>query len=186
MQIETINIDALREAQYNPRKQLRPGMPEYEKLKKSIIEFDYVDPVIWNRRTGNVVGGHQRIRVLRELGRTELQVSVVDLDDLKEKALNVALNKNTGDWDLPKLKDLLEELDTGAIDMAITGFDLNELEALFCNMPDKQAEGELPSPEFPETVPSVLFRVYCPEHLKASVLGQLKEVQKRIEGIVIQ
>ena len=130
MEIKTVQIKDLKPAAYNPRKDLKPGDKEYDKLKKSIIEFDYIDPIIINKRSGNICGGHQRLKILKELGYTEIDVSVVDLDDVKEKALNLALNKTGGDWDLPKLSDLLLELDVGDIDIEITGFDADELEAL--------------------------------------------------------
>ena len=130
MIIRTVKIKDLKAAAYNPRKDLQPGDKEYDKLAKSIAEFDYIDPVIWNKRSGNIVGGHQRLKILKELGHTEIDVSVVDLDDVKEKALNLTLNKIGGDWDLPKLSDLLLELDVGDIDIEITGFDAGELEAL--------------------------------------------------------
>ena len=130
MIIETVAINSLNAAVYNPRKDLQPGDKEYDKLAKSIAEFDYIDPIIWNKRSGNVCGGHQRLKILKAQGLTELDVSVVDLDDVKEKALNLALNKTGGDWDLPKLSDLLLELDTGDIDIEITGFDNDELESL--------------------------------------------------------
>ncbi len=130
MRIEKIPIEKLNPAKYNPRKDLKPGDPEYEKLKRSIEEFGYVEPIVWNERTGNVVGGHQRLKILKELGRTEIEVTVVDLDEIKEKTLNLALNKISGDWDMPKLKDLLLELDTGELDIEITGFDEEEIERL--------------------------------------------------------
>ena len=124
-------IDALIPAAYNPRKDLKPGDPEYEKLKKSILEFDYVDPVIWNERTGRVVGGHQRLKVLRELGREEIDVSVVDLSEAKEKALNLALNKVQGAWDMPSLERLLAEVKTFEFDdVEITGFGVDEIERI--------------------------------------------------------
>lgn len=130
MQIEAVEINKINAAAYNPRKDLRPGDPEYEKLKRSIQEFDIVEPLVWNERTGNLVSGHQRLKILEDLGYTEAEVSVVDMDEQKEKALNIALNKIQGDWDLPSLKDLLEGLDTGDFDMEITGFDDKELESL--------------------------------------------------------
>lgn len=130
MQIVEMNISDLIHAPYNPRKRLKPGDREYEKLKKSISEFGYVDPVIWNSRTRNVVGGHQRLIVLQDLGQTKCQVSVVDLPEDKEKALNLALNKISGEWDLPMLKDLLVELDTGNFDIELTGFDEDEIRDL--------------------------------------------------------
>ena len=130
MIIQTVPIKKINPAVYNPRKDLKPGDPEYEKLKKSLAEFDLIEPLIWNKRTGNLVGGHQRLKILEERGDTEVEVSVVDLPDKKEKALNLALNKISGEWDFPKLKDLLEELDTGDFDIEITGFDDKEIEDL--------------------------------------------------------
>jgi ParB-like chromosome segregation protein Spo0J len=130
MIIEKRKLSELKPAEYNPRKDLKPADPEYQKLKKSIIEFDLVEPIIWNRRTGNIVGGHQRFKILEEMGVEETFVSVVDLDDAKEKALNVALNKISGAWDFPKLKDLLVEIDTGAFDIEVTGFDFKEIKGL--------------------------------------------------------
>ena len=148
MDIQKISINELNPAAYNPRKDLKTGDPEYEKLKKSIIEFDYIDPIVWNKRTGNIIGGHQRFKILQELGKEEIEVSVVDLDETKEKALNLALNKTGGDWDLPALKELLEELKVGDIDIEITGFDEAELEKLNAKFdPIDIGEEEDESPE---------------------------------------
>lgn len=130
MEIETLAVNKINPAIYNPRKDLKPGDPEYDKLKKSILEFDMVEPLVWNKRTGNLVGGHQRLKILKELGIRKVDVSVVDLSEVKEKALNLALNKIQGEWDFPALKDLLEELDTGEFDIEITGFDIKEIEDL--------------------------------------------------------
>jgi len=129
MNIKTVALTEINPAAYNPRKDLQPGDAEYEKLKRSIQEFDVVEPLVWNERTGNLVGGHQRLKVLKELGFAEVEVSVVDMDDAREKALNIALNKISGEWDFPALKDLLEELD-GMIDLELTGFDIDEIESL--------------------------------------------------------
>lgn len=87
MQISKIPINNINPAPYNPRKHLQPGDPEYEKLKLSIHEFGYVEPLIWNKRTGNLVGGHQRLKILLDEGVTEVQVSVADMALTKEKAL---------------------------------------------------------------------------------------------------
>lgn len=130
MQFEKIKIEALKPAEYNPRKKLQPGDKEFEKLKNSILEFGYVEPVIWNKRTGNVVGGHQRLEVLKHLGHKEVDCVVIDIDMKKEKALNVALNKISGEWDTALLTDLLKELDGDGM-ASLTGFDLNELDDLF-------------------------------------------------------
>lgn len=76
MKIVKKKIEDLRPASYNPRKDLKPGDKEYEKLKKSITEFGYVEPVIYNKRTGIVVGGHQRLKVLKDLGYEEIDCRI--------------------------------------------------------------------------------------------------------------
>ena len=81
MQIEKEPVEQLKAAAYNPRKELKSGDAEYEKLKRSITEFGYVEPVIWNKRSGNVVGGHQRLTVLKDIGETQIDCVIVDLDD---------------------------------------------------------------------------------------------------------
>lgn len=127
MDIRKIPVEKINPSPYNPRIDLQPGDPEYEKLRRSIEEFGYVEPLVWNERTGNLVGGHQRLKILLEQGHTEIEVSVVNLDDAREKALNIALNKISGEFDIPKLQDLLAELDVSGIDVALTGFDEEEL-----------------------------------------------------------
>ena len=130
MDIQKIPAARLNPAAYNPRKDLRPGDREYEKLKRSIAEFGYVEPVIWNCRTGNVVGGHQRLKVLVDMGQTEIDCVVVDLDLRREKALNIALNKIQGDWDEEKLASLIAEFDATDFDVSLTGFEASEVDAL--------------------------------------------------------
>jgi len=134
------DINDLKPAAYNPRKDLKPGDKGYEKLKKMIIEFDYIDPIVWNKQTGNIVGGHQRLKILKDLEYTEVDVSVVDLPIEKEKALNIALNADINKWDFPALKDLLLEIDTGAFDIEITGFDQADLEKLIVQYDSKGKE----------------------------------------------
>ena len=130
MEIVRKRIGELIPAPYNPRKDIQPGDSEYEKLKRSLSEFGYVEPVIWNERTGHVVGGHQRLKVLRELGETEIDCVVVDMSEEREKALNIALNKISNDWDNEKLSALLEELQDMDIDITLTGFDLSEIDRM--------------------------------------------------------
>lgn len=139
MNINVVNIDTLIPAEYNPRIELKPGMPEYEKLKKSIQEFGYVEPIIVNDRTGKVIGGHQRINVLKDLGYKEVEVVHVNLDDAHEKALNVALNKISGNWDAEKLEDLLRDINLETdLDIKFTGFDESELDTLFNGSENKK------------------------------------------------
>ena len=130
MKIERKKLSELVPAPYNPRKDIHPGDAEYEKLRRSLQEFGYVEPVIWNERSGYVVGGHQRLKVLRELGETEIDCVIVDLTDSQEKALNIALNKISNEWDVGKLEDLLRDLQSTDIDISLTGFDLEDIDAL--------------------------------------------------------
>ena len=123
---ERRKLSDLKAADYNPRKALTPEDSEYQKIKRSIEEFGYVDPIIINE-DGTIIGGHQRCTVLKDLGYEEVDVVVVSLDKQREKALNIALNKITGEWDELKLKDLLLDLDLGDYDISLTGFESEEL-----------------------------------------------------------
>lgn len=130
MKVVKKRVDTLLPAVYNPRKDLTPDDREYQKIKRSIEEFGYVEPIIYNVTTNTVVGGHQRLKVLKELGYTEIDVVEIEETEEREKALNIALNKIEGEWDMALLKDLLQELDTGEIDMDLTGFEDWEMEQL--------------------------------------------------------
>lgn len=129
MKIITLPVSDLHPADYNPRKDLAPGDKQYEKLARSIETFGYVEPIVWNRTTGNIVGGHQRLKVLVQKGYTEVQVVEVELNEQEERILNVSLNKISGRWDNEKLTAILDELKEQG-EMALTGFDDWELDAL--------------------------------------------------------
>lgn len=142
MQIEKIEISKLNPAKYNPRKDLKPGDTEYEKLKRSMSEFGYVEPIIWNKRTGNIVGGHQRYKILKDLNYQDAECVVVDLDEVHEKALNVALNKISGEFDIPLLTDLLRDLSVNDFDVSLTGFDEDEISDLFSDADAKEGKDD--------------------------------------------
>jgi DNA modification methylase len=126
--IETIPIDRVRPAPFNPRVDLQPGDVGYEKLRRSLEEFGFVEPLVWNRRTGHLVGGHQRLKILQAQGASTIEASVVDLSPERERALCVALNRIVGDWDERKLADLLNGLAAiPAFDVSLTGFNSEEL-----------------------------------------------------------
>lgn len=127
MNIQKIKITELKPAKYNPRKDLKPEDIEYQKIKRSITEFGYVAPIIINNDM-TVISGHQRLKVLEELGYNEVECVIVELNKNKEKALNIALNKISGDWDNAKLEELLAELKETDIDMDITGFSFDEVD----------------------------------------------------------
>ena len=143
MNLQRIAVDRLRPAKYNPRKDLKPGDPAYEKIKRSLKEFGYVDPVIWNEATGNIVGGHQRYKVLVAEGATEIDCVVVHIESPQdEKVLNIALNKAVGEWEPVALADLLSDLQMSGYDLGATGFDAAEIDDLFSKVHDKDVKDD--------------------------------------------
>jgi DNA modification methylase len=137
----TKKISEISGAKYNPRKISDEAMG---RLTKSLAEFGNIQPITWNARTGNVVGGHQRLKVYKAMGKTEVDVWAVDLDEQKEKAANIALNKLSGEFDMPMLKDILEEIDTGDLDMEITGFGMDEIALMMEDAHPEVTEDEVP------------------------------------------
>ena len=152
-ELRRIPIEELKPAEYNPRKKLGPKDAEYKKIKNSIQEFGFVDPVVVNADM-TVIGGHQRLTVAKELGFTELPCAVVDVDKTREKALNVALNKITGAWDMALLSGVFADLAAVGYDMELTGFDKDSI-AAFLNDGSAEAtedgfdvDAELKNPTF--------------------------------------
>ena len=126
LQIQTIKIDELNPALYNPRRWSEDAV---EQLRESISRFGIVDPVLVNDAPGReniVIGGHFRLKVAKDLGFTELPVEYVTIPELeREKELNLRLNKNLGEWDL----DLLKEFDEAIL--ADIGFTSEDLDSVF-------------------------------------------------------
>lgn len=123
LQTREIHVSEIKPAYYNPRRELHPGDTEYEKLKQSLLEFGYIDPIVWNEYNGRMIGGHQRYNILvNDLGVEKLTVSVVHIEDEeKERALNIALNQISGEWDEDKLSEILAELSNESLEL--TGFE---------------------------------------------------------------
>ena len=125
---ETISRDMIKNAPYNPR-----IMDEKAKkrLRKNIAKHGLVAALTWNKRTGNLVGGHQRLEQLDALEKTkdyDLTVCVVDVDEREEAALNVQLNNPSmqGEWDLDKLANMTEEFDLDlSEDLGFTDSDID-------------------------------------------------------------
>jgi len=189
MNIQKIPISRINPAAYNPRLDLKPGDPDYEKLKKSINTFGYVEPLVWNIQTGNLVGGHQRFKILLEQGVKEVEVSVVDLDPQKEKALNLALNKIRGDWDEEKLGSLLDELSKSPdFDVTLTGFDIPEISEILDQLEEAKEdtfdfEGEVNKIKNPKTKPGDIIelgghRILCGDASKPGDLAKLLKNEK--------
>jgi len=143
MHIESLPLERLQPAPYNPRKPLKPGSAAYRRLERSLREFDLVQPLVWNKTTGHLVSGHQRLDILKAKGVTHVEAVVVELTLEKEKALNIALNNSLvgSEWDAGKLIDVVRELQETEIDVALTGFDAEELADLLL-MPDEDVTDE--------------------------------------------
>ena len=156
-ELKMLSVSVLKPAEYNPRKKLKPGDKEYKKIKQSIEEFGFADPLVVNKDM-TIIGGHQRLSVAIDLGYTEVPCAVVDVDKTREKALNIALNKITGEWDEQMLADLISDLKEADYDLDYTGFDAPEIDALFSTAYDKNVkeddfdvESELKQPAFSKT-----------------------------------
>ena len=183
MEFEVKRIADMNRAAYNPRVDLQPEDEEYQAIERSLKRHGLVQPIVWNRRTNTVVSGHQRLTVLEAQGETEVTVSVVDLDDIQEKELNVALNKITGEWDDDKLSVILNELGEEATD---TGFTLPEIDVLRDKLksyfddvtaPDEEEPTEEPEESF---LLSLTFDAADEKSLKAYIKEHSEDAVVRI------
>ncbi|MBU3100679.1 MULTISPECIES: site-specific DNA-methyltransferase [Clostridium] len=185
MEFKKLQINDLVSAEYNPRKKLKPGDSEFEKIKNSINEFGYVDPIIANKDL-TVIGGHQRISVLKTLGYTEIDCVVIDIDKTKEKALNIALNKISGEWNKELLAELIEDLKSLDYDVAFTGFEPPEIDELFNELHPKGVKEDgfdEPLPETPITKQGDIWmlgrhRLICGDSTKLETYVALMDGKK--------
>lgn len=159
MTIKRMILSELNPATYNPRKELKQGDPEYEKLKRSLEQFGYVELIVVNAANDNtVISGHQRLNVLKDMGVTEENCILVELDTDKEKALNIAMNKINGEWDKEKLALLITDLQGMDFEISLTGFDPAEIDDVFRDSvsdgiqdDDFDVEDELKNPPMTKT-----------------------------------
>jgi hypothetical protein len=140
--ISEVSRSDLKGAPYNPRK---ISEAEKRKLREGLKRHGLVAPITWNRRTGNVVGGHQRLAQLDKLAGTSnytLHVAEIDVDESREKELNVLLNNPNaqGDWDMELLKDIFDDK---SVDLSGMGFDAADLYQLFGDDISQQQEPEV-------------------------------------------
>jgi len=153
----------------NPRKDLKKGDPEFEKINKSVERFGQLDPIIFNTRTRKILGGHQRIKVLDSQGYTELytvtlgaytwafaETDLKELSDKEESAANIALNKAQGDWDMGQLTINLQELKADGL-LELTGFDEKEFDAMIEDLAIPETEKE-----YDESVADGVEMITCP------------------------
>ena len=187
-ELKVLPISVLKPAEYNPRKKLKKGDKEYKKILDSIEEFGFADPLVVNSDM-TIIGGHQRLTVAQDLGYTEVPCAVVDIDKTREKALNIALNKITGQWDDHLLAELLEDIaNSGDFDIGKTGFDPPEIGELFNKLHDKNVkeddfdiDSELKQPVFSKLGDLWLIgkhRVICGDSTGEEVYTRLMDGQK--------
>lgn len=136
-ELKVLLVAILKPAAYNPRKKIKPRDKECEKIKNSIEEFGFADPLVVNADMA-IIGGHQRLNYVIYLGYTEVPCAVVDVDKTREKTLNIALNKITGAWDEHLLADLLKDMQDSDFDLGFTSFDLPEIELKLLTLPCKK------------------------------------------------
>ena len=126
MNVETVKISELISPEYNPRHITPEAM---ESLKQSLDEFGYISPVIVNKHNNHILAGNQRITALKQLGYNEIDVIYINEPDInREKALNIRLNNNSGDWDIGKLDTIFQDLELTGFDLTLTGFETDNLQ----------------------------------------------------------
>ena len=187
MEIKELPLKELKPAAYNPRKKLKKGDKEYEKIKQSLLKFGYVDPIIVNEDL-TVIGGHQRLTVLKDLDYETAKCVIVKLSKEDEKALNIALNKITGQWDDALLADLLLDLQESDFNLDLTGFEPPEIDNILSNVHDKElsedefdVEEELKKPTLSrhgDIWQLGKHRVICGDSTKAETYKQLLDDRK--------
>ena len=187
MEIKELPLKELKPAAYNPRKKLKKGDKEYEKIKQSLLKFGYVDPIIVNEDL-TVIGGHQRLTVLKDLDYETAKCVIVDLPKEDEKALNIALNKITGQWDEALLADLLLDLQESDFSLDLTGFEPPEIDDILSNVHDKELSEDEFDVEEELKKPTVSrhgdiwqlgkHRVICGDSTKAETYKQLLDDRK--------
>ena len=187
MEIKELPLKELKPAAYNPRKKLKKGDKEYEKIKQSLLKFGYVDPIIVNEDL-TVIGGHQRLTVLKDFDYETAKCVIVNLPKEDEKALNIALNKITGQWDEALLADLLLDLQESDFNLDLTGFEPPEIDDILSNVHDKELSEDEFDVEEELKKPTVSrhgdiwqlgkHRVICGDSTKAETYKQLLDDRK--------
>jgi 16S rRNA G966 N2-methylase RsmD len=172
MIIEIKKISELTPAPYNPRESTEK---QESQLKQSLKKFGVVEPIIYNKQTGYIVGGHFRVRELQKLGYTEIECVIVDLSEEDEKELNIRLNANTGQWDWDELAN---------------NFELDDLNDWGLEVPNMKHELEAEDDNFeePETIETDIVlgdlfeigehRLLCGDSTDSDSVAKLMDGQK--------
>ncbi|NIM05569.1 MAG: ParB N-terminal domain-containing protein, partial [Armatimonadetes bacterium] len=169
--IVQVAIERLRPWPGNPRAM---AAEEMESLRRSVSHWGMVEPLVVRRSDQLVIGGHQRLEAAKALGMAAVPVVYVELSDVEAKSLNLALNRIRGEWDLPKLGELLEDLQRlPEVDEALTGFDGKEIDALLADLERDRAPGAREE-SFPEAAEALqAWREKAPTRVSKGELWQL-------------
>jgi DNA modification methylase len=184
VQVKTVKISELRPHPKNPR--VHPDSA-LDKLVRSIKEFGWTNPILVSA-DGYVIAGHARLKAAEKAGISEVPVIYLPLEGAKAEAYLIADNRlqDETDWDYEKLKDLLQDLDTGEFDLELTGFDMDEIEDLMTqfHVPEEIIEDEVPEPpKEPITKPGDLWilgrhRLLCGDATKKEDVERLMDGKK--------
>jgi ParB-like chromosome segregation protein Spo0J len=188
---------SLSELSGNPKNPRRISDKKLEMLKKALAEFGDLSGIVFNRKSHQLVGGHQRVMVLPKEAKISLTKNYeqptrtgtlaegfveidgerfsyreVDWDDSKEKAANIAANKGAGDWDFSQLSEWMLELDSLNFDMDLTMFDEEEIERLMGGW-DSGTESVENTEENLDGITATI-KIKCPQELVDEVTIYLK------------
>jgi len=176
--IEYVPINQLRPFGGNPRKISEKGL---HKLKRSVEEFGFVNPILVQKGTNIIIAGHQRLKAAQAAGLTEVPVVWLDMDDVSARAYNIADNRlaDEASFDFELLTSLLADLDDAGVDLALTGFDADELEQMLSySGGDARQQAPIEVPATPVTQPGDIWalgphRIACGDCTDAALLERL-------------
>lgn len=184
MQIKKLPIGKVHPAKYNPREDLKADDPDYIRIKGAIDEFGPVVPLVWNERNGNLVGGHQRLKIYKKKGYTEVEVSVVNLDETQEEALNIALNNAHGRNDNRKLHTLLAKIkEEDPERLPATGFDEERMAALIETSSGDDDSGG--TRDDPDPNAKTIIQITCPREITDEIVQAMTSYTDR-PGVRLQ
>ncbi len=178
--LEIIYVEprTLNPSKYNPRK-IKPT--EFNKLRRSIREYGFVEPIVVRTDGNQIIGGHQRLRAAIAEGLRKVPVVFQDISDARAKALNLALNRIKGDWSMPMLREVLAELEgIDKVDLGLTGFDRREIEDMIADV----RKGEIEELDLRPPPKLIWILTGIPINAYGSVREHIAALEKEAEIVV--
>lgn len=165
-------------APYNPRE---IESHEFEALCRSLRFFGCVEPILCNRRTNHIVGGHQRVKAAEAEDFEALPVWWIDLDEPSEMQLNVSLNRVTGKFEESKLRDLIAELEIRGADTSLTGLKADEVSRLM----NREGEDVLDASEQLGNVEYRVMVICEDEHDQAELFERMQQEGRKCQLMMV-